>query len=132
MSFPFDPADLDAIADRIAGHAHAARERASGLAAALAPASWRGVAAAAFEAEAQLTIAALRSAAGRLDEAADALRRHATRVRAVLADVADLGLDAVHTAEDLARDPGHLLDDAGRLVRDGAGLVGDALGLLGL
>jgi uncharacterized protein YukE len=131
--FPLpDPAELDALAERIADQAAAARERAGQLGGAVAALGWHGVAAIAFRGEAHVVIAALRAAAGRLDGAADALHRHAGKVRALGADLKDLGIDGARTAEDLVLHPGSLVADAGDLVSDGADLVGDALGLIGL
>ena len=127
-----DPAELNAVADRINAHATATRDRASRLGAAVAAADWRGLAATAFHAEAQLTIGSLGIAAARLDDAADALRRHAGRVSSVLADLAALGSDGLQIAEDLVAHPDQLLSDAGKLLSDGADLAGDALHLFGL
>jgi hypothetical protein len=132
MSFLPDPTELDAIAERISGHAAAARARAFDLGCAVAAADWRGVAASAFYGEAHVVVAALRSAAGRLDEAADALRRHARRVSVLYEDVKNLGLDSLQTAEDLIVRPDHLLSDGRRLFSDGMDLLDDALSLVGL
>jgi hypothetical protein len=125
MSFLPDPAELDAIADRINRHAVATRARAAHLGCAVATAHWHGIAADAFHAEAHTAISALRSAAGRLDDAADALRRHARRVGGLLDDLKGLGLDGLQTLEDVVVHPD-------RLISDGKSLVGDALDLVGL
>jgi uncharacterized protein YukE len=84
MSILPDPAELLAIADRIGSHAGAVRARAHQLGRAEAASGWSGLAADAFRLEAADTVAALVGAAGRLDDAADALRRHAARVRQAL------------------------------------------------
>lgn len=81
MSLLSDPAELDALADRVSAQAVAARARALGLAASVAAVTWHGVAARAFALEAHTVIAGLRSAAAHLDDTADALHRHARRVR---------------------------------------------------
>jgi hypothetical protein len=138
MSLPLGPAllpaptELSAIADRIGGHAIATRARAFQLGAAVASTDWRGLAATAFRAEAYAAIAAMRGSAGRLDEAADALRRHAGRVWALCDDVRDIGVDALGIVIDPVARPGRLLSDGKRLLSDGAGLVGDALSLVGI
>jgi hypothetical protein len=132
MSLLPDPAELDAIADRINRHASAARARAEHLGRAVAGADWRGLAADAFHGEAHVAISGLRSAAGRLDDAADALRRHARKVGAIVDDLAVLGVDSVGALTDLVTDPGALLSDGKKLLSDGAGLVGDTLSLVGL
>jgi hypothetical protein len=141
-----DPAHLDALADRIAGHAAATRASAVRLGTAVAATAWRGAAATAFGIEAELTISGLGAAALRLDDAADALRRHARRISVLFSDVARLGVDELGLLDDALFHPGQLLPDAGRLlddgvgvvgdgvrvVGDGVGVVGDALGLIGL
>jgi uncharacterized protein YukE len=132
MSNLFDPADLDAVADRINGHAAATRARALRLGMAVAAAEWRGAAAAAFGAEAQLTISAQRGAAGGLDDAADALRRHARRACVLYDDLKGLGLDGLQTLTDTVARPDRLVSDGRRLLSDGADLVGDTLHLVGL
>lgn len=132
MSLLPEPAELAALADRINGHAAATRARALHLGTAVATADWRGIAASAFRAEAYVTIAALRSAAGRLDVAADALRCHAGRVSVVYDDLTDLGVDGLRMLSDTVVRPDRLLSDGTRLLSDGAGLVDDALGFVGL
>jgi hypothetical protein len=132
MSFLPDPAELEAIADRISRHAAATRSRASQLGAAVASADWHGVAADAFTVEAYVVLSALRSAAGRLDDAADALRRHAGKVGALFDDLRSLGADGVQTLEDAVLHPSRLVSDGKRLLSDGKHLAGDALDLVGL
>jgi hypothetical protein len=132
MSFLPDTAELVEIADRISRHAASTRARALQLGSAMAAADWHGIAADAFSGEAHVAIAALRSAAGRLDDAADALRRHAGRVAAVVDELTAFGIDGLRTLEDIVARPGHLLSDGKRLLSDGKHLVGDALDLVGL
>jgi uncharacterized protein YukE len=132
MSFLPDAAELHALADRIARHAAAVRARALMLGTTVAGAGWHGPAADAFHAQAHVAIAALRSAAGRLDDAADALRRHAAKVGAVVDDLKSFGVDSLQALEDVVVDPSCLLSDGKRLVSDGKHLVGDALDLVGL
>jgi hypothetical protein len=132
MSFLPDPAELEAIADRIGRHAAATRARAQHLGAAVAGTDWHGLAADAFAVEAHVALSALRSSAGRLDDAADALRRHASKVGALFDDLRGLGVDGVKTLEDAVLHPDRLVSDGKRLLSDGKHLVGDALGLVGL
>jgi hypothetical protein len=127
-----DPVELTAIADRISRHAAATRARAFGLGSAVAALDWRGLAADVFRGEAHVAISALRTSAGRLDDASDALRRHATRVGVLCNDLTWLGIDSVQAAGDLLLNPGRLLNDSARLLGDGKDLLGDALGLLGI
>jgi uncharacterized protein YukE len=103
--FPADVGELYRIADQISRHADTARAAASGLAAAVAHDRWRGIASDVFSAEAADVLRRLRTAAGRLDDAADALRRHAERVTGLIhqaerlcADAARLGETAVDVA----------------------------------
>lgn len=127
-----DPAALAAIADRIDGHAAAARSRATQLAAAVASAHWHGLAADAFHAQAHVVIAALRAVAGRLESAAATLRRHADQVATLLADAARLGADGIEGLKDLLTDPGELLGDGATIIGDVTDTVGDMLGAVGL
>lgn len=127
-----DPAELEAIAARIERHADALRGQAARLVATLAGTHWQGVAADAFHAQAHAALLALRGSADRLDTAARALRRHAERVRVLVADLAAAGADSVRAAQDLLVHPDHLLGDAGRLLGDGLDLADDALSLVGL
>src|SRR5579875_890847 len=131
MSVLPDPAELEAIAARIERHADTLRDQAARLVATLAATHWQGPAADAFHAQAHAVLLALRGSADRLDTAARALRRHADRVRALVADLAAAGTDGVRTAADLLMHPDHLLGDAGRLFGDGLDLAGDALSLVG-
>ncbi|HZC72937.1 MAG TPA: hypothetical protein VE442_19730 [Jatrophihabitans sp.] len=132
MAFLPDPSELYAVADRISQHATATRAQALRLGAAVGALGWRGLAAAAFRAEAELTIAALRSAAGRLDDAAAALRRHAGRVGALYDDFKALGIDGLQALTDTVVHPDRLLSDGTQLLSDGVDLVDDALSVVGL
>jgi hypothetical protein len=132
MSALPDPADLVAIAARIAAHAAATRDRAVRLDRAIATTGWTGTAAAAFHLEAQPATDALRTASARLDAAADALRRHAGRISGLLADVARLGVAELGLVEDVLVHPGQVLPDVAHVVDDGFDVVGDALDLIGL
>lgn len=132
MSVLPDPAELCAMADRIAGHASAARNRAARLDAAVGALGWHGAAAAACLAQVQVCTGGLRAAGDRLDASAGALRRHAERVSELLADASRLGADGAALFDDLLGDPAQVLPDAGRLLGDGLNVLGDALGVLGL
>jgi uncharacterized protein YukE len=134
MSLLPDPAEMRAIADRISAHATAVRTRAAHLDAAVAGAAWHGPAARAFDASALGVIHGLRSAAGRLDDAADALRRHARRVEHALAALSRAAHAAGHVLgdagdilTDVATDPTDLPGDITNLASD----VGDALSSVG-
>jgi hypothetical protein len=118
-----DPADLNAIADRIAGHAAAARDRAGRLDQAAANADWSGVAADAFAAQAHVASGALRSAAAGLDAAADALRRHAERITGLVAAAARYGMSELRMAGNLVLHPDEVPSDLGGLVHDGLSLA---------
>jgi uncharacterized protein YukE len=127
-----DPAELNAIADRIAGHAAAARDRAARLDGSIAGVGWRGPAAAAFLVQAQFATGSLRGAASRLDDAADALRRHAARVGAMVGDLARVGIAGVNLADDLVHvRVGDAMHDVGDVVSGAGDVLGDALGALG-
>jgi len=128
MSLLPDPVDLVAIADRIAAHAATTRDRATRLDQATAATGWTGPAAASFEVEARLATDTLRGAANRLDDAADALRRHAARVGAILNDLVHLGSAELGLAGDLVRHPGQVLPDVVGVVGDSAHVVGDVAG----
>jgi hypothetical protein len=132
MSLLPDPAELYAIADRIARHASATRSRAAILGAAVAAVNWRGTAADAFTAQAYSVIAALRTAAGRMDNAADALRRHAGSVHTLVDELTLLGRGGIQALEDAGIDPASLLAGGKRIFAAGRSLLGDALGLVGL
>lgn len=134
-----NPGEMLAVADRIAGHAEATRRRAAELAAVVGAAHWRGAAADVFHAQAHLVINGLRRSADRLDDAADALRRHTYQMIHKLAqladlasDIADLGGDILHGIGDIATHPSRLLEDGVSIFSDQAEIVGDALHLVGL
>jgi uncharacterized protein YukE len=119
-----DPGELYAIADRIARHADAVRRTATTLAAAIATDRWRGLAAQVFAAEAGSVLKDMWACARRLDDAADALRRHARRVQGVLDfvkhawdDVEGLGTAVVRGVG------GFLVDDDGLLEATIAGVT---------
>ncbi len=131
--FP-DPSQLLAIADRIGEHARAARTQAARVGSDVAAVDWSGTAADAFTTQALIVINGLRGAAARLDDAADALRRHARSVGRTLdelkrlgLDVAHLGADAVRTLQDVIANPEALLGDLDNLFGD---VVGASLDLL--
>jgi hypothetical protein len=128
MSVLPDPADLAAIADRIAAHAAVTRERAARLDHAVVATGWSGIAAAAFHLEAKLATDSLRSAAARLDDAADALRRHAARIGALIADIARLGTDELGLVKDALTDPHRVLPDTIGVLGDGVHVLGDVAG----
>ncbi len=79
-----DVSELYRIADRISRHADAVRTTTTTLTAAIAHDRWRGIASDVFAAEAGRVLRDMRVCAGRLDDAADALRRHAGRVSSAL------------------------------------------------
>jgi uncharacterized protein YukE len=132
MSFLPDPAALEGLADRIGGHARATRARAVRLTGAVGGTDWQGLAAEVFHAEAHMLCAGLRAAAGRLDDAADALRRHAGRVGAIVHDLAALGEDGAQTLDDLVHHPGRVPGDVAGLLHAGKNLAEDALSMVGL
>ena len=124
-----DPDTLLAVADRIARHAAVLRRHADVLGASVGHATWHGTAARSFALEALEVCATLRRSADRLDAAANALRRHAARVRAVLHDLAHAATAVLMTTEaatgaavgatvDIARATGQ----AGERVLDSVGL----------
>lgn len=140
MSFLPDPAELRALATRIDQHASAARARADRLGFALAGSAWQGLAARAFQGQAQVAVAGLRSAAGRLDDAADALRRHADNVGSVLGALEAVARAGLVTAEQLLEQSGTVLRGLGHGIGHGIGqaidtggdLVGGVLDVVGL
>lgn len=77
MSTVPDPVLLDAAAVRLQQHAATIRSRGATLAAHAADCHWDGPAARAFRREAAEAVGRLRTAGHRLDDAADALCRHA-------------------------------------------------------
>lgn len=79
-----DPRELYAIAGRVSRHAEAVRANAMMLAAAIAHDRWRGIAADVFAAQADSVLKDMWACSRRLDDAADALRRHADRVQGLL------------------------------------------------
>lgn len=111
-----DPAELDAIARSIAAHADTARTRAARLVHAAHCAGWHGSAAAAFALTADDAAHALRLAAGRLDDAAAALHRHARAVEHLLCVARAMAVRTEHGLEDLAGDAASLVGDIGSLV----------------
>jgi hypothetical protein len=129
---PFFFTDVDElyrIADRISRHADAARAAAGGVASAIAADRWRGIAADTFAAEATNVLHDLRSAAGRLDDAADALRRHANHIQGCVdavrrgyADVLIAGGELVHEGSELIHGAGEVLHGAGTLLGHAAGV----------
>ncbi|WP_375480674.1 hypothetical protein [uncultured Jatrophihabitans sp.] len=131
MSILPDPAELTAIADRIARHADATRARAERLRRAVAATHWHGLAATAFAATAAGVLFGLRTSAARLDDAADVLRAHAARVARVLAELAKTVSDAGRLADDLGAGGADLATAPGRLPGDVAGVFGDGLNLVG-
>lgn len=88
MALPGDPAALDAAAWHINRHADELRTRACRLAAAADGVRWHSTAAGAFRRDVRGLAGGLRRAADDVDDAADALRRHATTVRHVRAAIA--------------------------------------------
>ena len=135
MSFLPDPGELRAIATRIDQHAHAARACADRLGFAVADAGWQGRAAQAFQAQAHVAVVGLRLAAGRLDDAADALRRHAGNVGAVAGAVEAAARAGLLTGEELLAHSGAVLrgltGGAGAVVHAGSDLVGGVLDVIG-
>jgi uncharacterized protein YukE len=140
MSLFPDPVELRALATRIDAHAGAARTRAHRLRGALAATGWSGVAARAFGGQAHLALAGLGTAADRLETAADALRRHADHVDAVLAAVHGIVRAGLATVEELAslpaevlrQLPGGVVSAGGTVLSTARGVVDDALGVVGL
>lgn len=119
-----DPDELLAVADRILAHAGAASARADALAGAVSAADWHGPASDAFHHCSSGVLAGLRSSAGRLADAAAALRNHAHRVAEVLAAAELVG-------RDLRRLSGELVHDVGGVVHGAGALLGDAVEVFG-
>jgi uncharacterized protein YukE len=119
MSFLFaDPGELYAVAERISRHADAVRSNATTLAAAAANDRWHGLASEVFSAEAGSLLRDMRACAGRLDDAADALRRHAGRVKGAFDEI---------------KKTWHDVEEFGAtVVHDVAGVVDDTLSVVGL
>lgn len=121
MSFLIgDPAELHAVADRITRHADAVRAGAGTLAAAVAGDRWHGFASDVFDAEAAGLMRGMRACAARLDDAADALRRHAGRVQAVLDEIKRVwhAIEGVGTA--VVHGVGEVAVGASEIVVDGS------------
>jgi uncharacterized protein YukE len=119
-----DPADLLAIAVRIAAHAAAVRVEADRLDASAAAVMWSGSAASAFDVVAAELTAGMRRAADRLDGAAAALRRHAYAVQDTLDSLRRLAGDGVWLGLAVGRG---LLDEVANPSR----LIGDMADVLG-
>lgn len=81
MAILLDPAALETVARRISNHADDLRSRASRLVAAAEAVRWRSPAATSFRTEVRHLALAYRRSAGEVDDAAQALRRHAAAVR---------------------------------------------------
>jgi WXG100 family type VII secretion target len=122
-----DPDHLVTLAARVSAHAALARQEAHRLTGAAGAVTWSGIAAQAFDAQAAEIVRSLRRCADRLDDAADALRRHAAAVAHVLDILRRLGHDALEVATAIAHgtvdellEPVHVVGDAvsavGRLV----------------
>jgi hypothetical protein len=79
-----DPSELRAIARRISDHAGRVRTQATTLSAAVQTAHWYSPAANQFRDRAGAISATMIRAAGELDDAADAMMRHADRVSGLL------------------------------------------------
>jgi len=76
-----DCASLETVARQMDGHGEDLRGRASRLLAAAESVRWRSPAATTFRADVHDLAVAFRRAAGEIDDAAHALRRHAAAVR---------------------------------------------------
>ena len=87
MAFPGDPAALDAAARHINHHADDLRTRAGRLAATADGVRWHSSAAGAFRRDVRGLAGGFRRAADNVDDAADALRRHAANLRQVRAAI---------------------------------------------
>lgn len=125
MSLLPDPSELYATADRITRHAEALRARSSRLIASAAQARWHSTAATAFRDDVAEIAAHMRIAAGRVEDAADALRRHAHRIENELAVVAAAEAAVVHTAAaavHTATSAVHAVEHAGGRMLDLVGL----------
>jgi hypothetical protein len=81
MAVLTDPATLETVARHISGHGEDLRGRASRLVAAAENVRWRSPAATTFRGDVHDLAVAFRRAAGEIDDAAHALRRHAAAVR---------------------------------------------------
>ena len=135
MSFLLpDPAELRALAGGIDAAAHATRLRADRLGATLAATGWHGPAARAFLAQAEFVLSALRGSAGRLDDAADAARRHAARVDVLVQTLTGLVRAGLATLPDLLALPSDVLQNIDALGVRGveAGVRGVEAGVRGV
>jgi hypothetical protein len=127
------------MASRIGAHADAARAEARRLDATVARLRWDGTAAAAFLLLAGDVIAGLRTSADRLDDAADALRRHAANVAAALeslvrgaTDAVCLGGGLLHGITDEVLHPSRLIGDGLQVLDDTAHVAHDIGGVVGV
>ncbi len=105
MAFPGDPAALDAAARHINHHADDLRRRAGKLAATADGVRWHSTAAGAFRRDVRGLAGGFRRAADNVDDAADALRRHAAtlrQVRAAIGAAEHAAACAVHGIEQAA------------------------------
>jgi uncharacterized protein YukE len=119
-----DPGELYAIAERIARHADTLRSNATRLAAAIAAQRWRGLASEVFATQARSVLKDMWACARRLDDAADALRRHAGRVQGALDLAKRAWVDVEGWGAAIARDVGgFLVDDDGLLDATMAGVL---------
>jgi uncharacterized protein YukE len=117
MSLLFeDASELHAIAHRIRSHADALRTRATELAARADNAHWHSPGSAVFRDRVRQVTTAMRSAAGRLDDAAAALDRHADRVHHVARQLELLAAGPVAEGAQLVDDIGDLAGSALHLV----------------
>jgi uncharacterized protein YukE len=119
-----DPGELYAMAERIARRADAVRSNARMLAAAIATDRWRGLAAEVFAAETGSVLKDMWMCARRLDDAADALRRHAHRVQGVLDFVKHACADVEGWGATVVREAGGFVVGGGEAV---SGAVADML-----
>jgi uncharacterized protein YukE len=111
-----DVSELYRIAERISRHADAVRTSATTLAAAVAQDQWRGIASEVFAAEASRLLRDMRVCAGRLDDAADALRRHAGRVSGLLDEARKVWDSVVGVGEAVVDDVAHAVGGTLRAV----------------
>jgi hypothetical protein len=134
--------DLNALADRVDAHAQHARGNASWLDGKLAALDWHGIAADAFFGQAGFIVRGLRTSAARLNDAADALRRHAAQAertwqaaQRIAHDAGGVAKDDIDIARDALTDPTALPLDVGSLAKHGISTVEDlgsaAAGILG-
>jgi WXG100 family type VII secretion target len=115
-----DPADLYAMAERISRHADALRSNATLLAVAVAKDGWHGSASDVFSAQAHRVLQDMRACARRLDDAADALRRHAGRVQHAFEQIRRWWHDVEQTGESVLHAVRQFVIGDGDLVVDGA------------